>query len=201
MSKLNSEFNYKYQVIGETPWAKIQTLQGFLNGRKRAAVLEEVSGLKRQAKLEELRFLKENNGALHVILTMQAEMLEADSFLEEQTKSFQDNRDEIAIIEKLLAQLYEIVEPTRIEGYSDEQMFEVNAANEFTATIGKDIQAEIICTGRASPAKLRNAMSNPYTFMALKQAGLIPDSAVMLNCKADPLAVEFCVEENQLLLG
>ena len=117
MSKLNSEFNYKYQVIGETPWAKIQTLQGFLNGRKRAAVLEEVSGLKRQAKLEELRFLKENNGALHVILTMQAEMLESDSFLEEQKKSFQDNRDEIAIIEKLLAQLYEIVEPTRIEGY------------------------------------------------------------------------------------
>jgi hypothetical protein len=201
VSKLNSEFNYKYQVIGETPWAKIQTLQGFLNGRKRAAVLEEVSALKRQAKLEELRFLKENNGALHVILTMQAEMLEADSFLEEQTKSFQDNRDEIAIIEKLLAQLYEIVEPTRIEGYSDEQMFEVNAANEFTATIGKDIQAEIICSGRASPAKLRNAMSNPYTFMALKQAGLIPDSAVMLNCKTDPLAVEFCVEENQLLLG
>ena len=38
MSKLNSEFNYRYQVIGETVWAKIQTLHGFLDGRLRAAV-------------------------------------------------------------------------------------------------------------------------------------------------------------------
>jgi len=40
-SNLNSEFNYRYQVIGSTPWEKIKTLQGFLVGRKRAAVLEE----------------------------------------------------------------------------------------------------------------------------------------------------------------
>jgi hypothetical protein len=36
-SKFNSEFNYRYQVIGDTPWEKIKTLQGFLEGRIRAA--------------------------------------------------------------------------------------------------------------------------------------------------------------------
>jgi hypothetical protein len=51
-SNLNSEFNYRYQVIGSTPWEKIKTLQGFLVGRKRAAVLEEVAALKHQAKIE-----------------------------------------------------------------------------------------------------------------------------------------------------
>jgi hypothetical protein len=51
-SNLNSEFNYRYQVIGNTPWEKLKTLQGFLVGRNRAAVLEEVAALKYQAKLE-----------------------------------------------------------------------------------------------------------------------------------------------------
>ena len=39
--KLNSEFNYRYQVIGETPWEKIKTLKGFLEGRVRAAHIRE----------------------------------------------------------------------------------------------------------------------------------------------------------------
>jgi len=47
-------------------------------------------------------------------------------------------------------------------------MFEANAANEFTAMIGKDIYAEILANGRPSPAKLRNAMSNPKTWNTLK---------------------------------
>ncbi len=45
-SNLNSEFNYRYQVIGSTPWEKLKTLKGFLVGRKRAAVLEQVADLK-----------------------------------------------------------------------------------------------------------------------------------------------------------
>ena len=69
-------------------------------------------------------------------------------------------------------------------------MWEANAANEFTVTIGKEIQAEIIAVGRPSPAKLRNAMSNPYTFHALQQVGLIPQEAVMLEGNADPSKIE-----------
>jgi hypothetical protein len=46
MAKLNTEFNYRYQIIGETVWEKIKTLYGFLDGRKRAAALEKVSDLK-----------------------------------------------------------------------------------------------------------------------------------------------------------
>ena len=57
-SKFNSEFNYRYQVIGDTPWEKIKTLQGFLEGRIRAAALEEVSLLKKQAKIAKLKHLE-----------------------------------------------------------------------------------------------------------------------------------------------
>ena len=41
-AKLNTEFNYRYQVIGDTVWEKIKTLKGFLEGRVRAVALEEV---------------------------------------------------------------------------------------------------------------------------------------------------------------
>lgn len=198
MSKLNSEFNYRYQVIGETPWAKIQTLQGFLCGRKRAVVLEKVGELKYQAKLAELKHLQEIGGLPHIVLNLQAEIMELESSLEEAHKCYRDNEEEIEILERYLAELYEIVEPTRIKGYSDEQMFEVNAANEFTMVVAKEIQSEILCHGHPSPAKLHNAMNNPYTFKALQAVGLIPEGAKMIFGNANPLEIE--IRESQVCL-
>jgi hypothetical protein len=170
-SKLNSEFNYRYQVNGETVWEKIKTLKGFLEGRLRAAALEKVAELKYQAKLAELQHLKENQGLTHVILNLQAEILELESFLPGQVEAFELNRTEIKMLEKLLAECFVIAEPTRMRHedgtpYTDEEMYEANAANEFTVMIGKEIHAEVIANGRPSPAKLRNAMSNPHTWMS-----------------------------------
>ena len=79
-SKLNTEFNYRYQVIGDTAWEKIKTLKGFLEGRVRAAVLEEVGNLKNQAKVAKLKHLQNGGGGLeHEILELKAEIMEAES--------------------------------------------------------------------------------------------------------------------------
>jgi hypothetical protein len=191
MSKLNSEFNYRYQVQGETVWAKIQTLNGFLKGRIRASKLEQVGKLKYQAKIEELKHLKEIGGLRHVMLRLEAEILEDESFHEEAVENFAQCQEEIEMIKRLLAELYESAEHTRIKGHTDEQMYEANAANEFTAVVAKEIQAEIIATGHPSPAKLHNAMSNPHTFNALKSIGLIPQDTQLLGVSNDPLCIEF----------
>jgi maltooligosyltrehalose synthase len=185
-SNLNSEFNYRYQVIGSTPWEKIKTLQGFLVGRKRAAVLEECAELKYQAKLEELNHLREIPAAKHLILNLRAEILELESHLDDQKHAFELNRKEIKILEKLMAELYTEVEPTRLKHedgtpYTDDEMFEENANYEFTVTVGREIQAEIIANGRPSPAKLLNAMSNPQTLESLKLVGLIPNETSLLT--------------------
>ena len=187
-SNLNSEFNYRYQVIGSTPWEKIKTLQGFLVGRKRAAVLEEVSALKYQAKLEELKHLKTVPALPHVLLNLQAEIIELESFLDDQTHAFRLNDKEIEILNKLMTELYIEVEPTRLKHedgtpYTDDEMFEANANHEFTVTIGREIQAEIIANGRPSPAKLLNAMSNPQTLEALKLVGIVPKETILLGEK------------------
>ena len=194
-SNLNSEFNYRYQVNGETPWEKLKHLQNFLEGRKRAAALEQVARLKRKAKYSELESLKENNALPHLVLNCQAEIIEMESVQEDQQHNFDLNRKEIEILNKLIAEIYLVVEPTRLKHedatpYTDDEMFEVNAANEFTVMIGKEIQAEIVAMGRPSPAKLRNAMSNPHTFYALQQAGLIPKEMVLLEGNPDPMQIE-----------
>ena len=186
-SKFNSEFNYRYQVIGDTPWEKIKTLQGFLEGRIRAAALEEVGNLKNQAKVSKLKHLQNGgNGLEHEILELKAEILEAASHEATTKEAFELNHKEIVILKKLLEELYVIAEPTRISGYSDEEMWEANQANEFTVNIGREIQAEMIANGRPSPAKLKNAMSNPYTWNALKDIGLVPKETKILVGNINP---------------
>ena len=186
-SKFNSEFNYRYQVIGDTPWEKIKTLQGFLEGRIRAAALEEVGNLKNQAKVSKLKHLQNGgNGLEYEILELKAEILEAKSHDATTKEAFELNTKEIVILKKLLKELYVIAEPTRIEGYSDEEMWEANQANEFTVNIGREIQAEMIANGRPSPAKLKNAMSNPFTWNALKDIGLVPKETKILVGNINP---------------
>lgn len=184
-AKFNTEFNYRYQTIGNTPWEKIKTLQGFLEGRVRAAVLQEVGQLKYQAKIAKLKHLQKT-GLEHEVLELKAEIMEAESFQKTEEECYKLNHDEIKILNKLLKELYVIAEPTRIEGYTDEEMFEANAANEFTVTIGREIQSEMIANGRPSPAKIGNAMSNPYTWNALKNIGLIPKDTKMLEGNINP---------------
>jgi len=189
-TKLNSEFNYRYLVIGETPWEKIKTLKGFLEGRIRAAALEKVAELKFQAKLEELEYLKKSGGLLHVILNLQAEIIELESHIPAQVEAFLLNKEEIEIIKRVLKDTYEIAEPTRITGYTDEQMFEANAMNEYTTLLCREIQAELIANGRPSPAKLKNAMACPQTFEAVKLLGLMPKETTLIGDQNATLYLE-----------
>lgn len=191
-SPLNTEFNYRYQVIGNTPWEKLKTLKGFLVGRKRAAALEEVSELKYQAKVEELRHLKEINALPHIIFNLRAEIVEIESHRDDQAHAFDLNRTEIKILEKLISELYIELEPTRLkhangDSYTDDEMFEANSNYEFTVNVMREIQSEMIAHGRPSPAKLLNAMSNPQSLEALKSIGVVPQETFLLGTKDAPL--------------
>jgi len=199
-SKLNTEFNYRYQVIGDTAWEKIKTLKGFLEGRVRAAVLEQVSELKYQSSLAKLKRLESEAGLQEDILELKAEIMETESHQQTAYEAYRLNEAEIKIINKLLKELYVIAEPTRIKGYTDEEMFEANAANEFTVNIGREIQAEMIANGRPSAAKIRNAMSNPHTWNALKSVGLIPKEPKILEGHINPtLKIELKGVEDEVI--
>ena len=162
--------------------------------------LEEVSKLKHQAKLSKLNYLKNGGQGLeHEILELKAEIIETESHEGTLKEAYELTKDEIKILKKLLKELYVIAEPTRIKGYTDEQMFEANAANEFTVNMGREIQSEMIANGRPSAARIRNAMSNPHTWNALKQVGLIPKKNKILEGNINPqLKIELTGAEDTI---
>lgn len=172
--KLNSEFNYRYQVIGETIWQRIQTLQGFLIGRKRAKDLEAINAKKLDSKKQKVIWLRTTTDREWEALELEAEIMEIESSLDDAFNAYRLNEEEIATLEKLLAEAYAIAEPTRLfhsDGiaYTDEEMFEANAANEFSTMILSEMYSEILANGRPSPAKIKNAMSNPVTWNKAKE--------------------------------
>ena len=199
-SKLNSEFNYRYQVLGNTPWEKIKILKGFLEGRIRAVALEEVSHLKYEAKVAEFEHLKATNAPKHEQLKMQAELIELDSHMVIIDEAYELNRKEVEILNKLLAECYDIAEPTRIPGYSDEDMFEANAANEFTVSTLREMQSEIVAMGQPLAATVLHVMSNPHTLSAAIQAGLIPMQSLPLVVDNAPVYGSLTLEEAQTLI-
>jgi len=199
-SKLNSEFNYRYQVLGNTPWEKIKILKGFLEGRVRAVALEEVSHLKHEAKVAELEYLKATGAPRHEQLRMQAELVEAISHMVVIDEAYELNRQEIKTLNELLAECYEIAEPTRIPGYSDEQMFEANAVNEFTVSTLREMQSEIVAMGQPLAATVLHVMSNPHTLSAAIQSGLIPAHALTLTVENAPVYGSLTLEEAQALI-
>ena len=186
-SKLNTEFNYRYQVIGNTIREKIKTLQGFLVWRKRARDLENINNIRTESKRKEVEYIRKHEPEKeYKALKIEADILEIESSAQDAYEAYRLNEEEIRILEKLLKEAYEIAEPTRLTHedwtpYSDEEMFEANAANEFTASIGKEIYAEILANGRPSPAKLVNAMSNPMTWNTLKSLWFIPNESKILE--------------------
>ena len=185
-SKYNSEFNYRFLVEGETIWAKIKTLQGFLEGRIRAKGLEEIGKLKLEAKREELEDAEIKNLPSWTVKKLRVEVMEAENWLASETDGFRKNDEEIKILEKLLSEAFEIAEPTRINGHSDEEMWELNQANEFTLRVAKDLQSEMIANGRPSAMLVRQAMTNPHTWEACKQIGIIPMDCHQITGSNDP---------------
>ena len=191
-SKFNTEFNYKYQVIGNTPWERIKTLKGFLEGRVRAVALEECSHLQHDALLAEMAFLKTNGAPEHKQMRLQAKILESASHMVIVDEAYELNRKEIEILNKLLAECYEMAEPTRIEGYSDEEMYEANASHEFAVLTMREMQSEIVANGRPTSATVLHAMTNPHVLTAVLQSGLLPAEAIPLLTGNAPI---FAVQE------
>ena len=198
-NKINDEFNYRFQVKGETVWERIRTLQGFKIKRTRDLMTEGLSELKYAAKLAEYNNAKSMPALLHVILLLKAEVKEFELGLYDMQEAYDLNREELVIIDRLLAELFVIAEPTRVKGYTDEQMFELNALNEYTTWLAKEVYAEQMATGTVSATRIRQAMNCPATFKALQDANLLPslihadgtrEQAKMITGSVDPLKIQ-----------
>ena len=183
--RLNTEFNYRYITDGESLWAKIRNLKGFLEGRKRAEALEAINAKRHQSKKLKVEWLREQNREWEA-LELEADIEEAESTIESAKEAYTLNKKEIITLEKLLSELYGQAEPTRLKHadgkpYDDDDMFEANAEKEYIVWLAKEIQADIIATGRPSQAHASHALASPNTLKALQGAGLILEAPEILQ--------------------
>ena len=114
-------------------------------------------------------------------------------------EAYELNRQEIVILNNLLAECYVMAEPTRIEGFSDEEMFEVNESHEFAVLTMREMQSEIVANGRPSASTVLHAMNNPHVLSAVLQSGLLPADAIpLLTGNAPIVAVQEMAALNTL---
>jgi len=182
--------------MGCTPWERIKILKGFLEGRIRAVALEEVSHLNHDALLAEMAYLKTNGAPQHKQMRLEAKIVESESGMVVVDEAYELNRQEIEILNRLIAECYEMAEPTRIEGYSDEEMFEANAEHEFAVLTLREMQSEIVANGRPLSATVLHAMTSAHVLTAVLQSGLLPAEAIPLLTGNAPI---FAVEEMAVL--
>lgn len=182
MAKFNSNFNYKTQVEGETVWERIKTLRGFLNGRERALAIQEQDRLEYEALHEEYTYLIESKAHSFELKRMEAKIGEQDSVRVQLKYDFNLCKGEIKDLKEIIDELMIEGEKTRVEGYTDEEMYEHNAEFEFATKISKEIQADILALGRPSQVHVRQAMSCDMGIQLLKSLpGFIPNDIMLLE--------------------
>jgi hypothetical protein len=165
MARLNSTFNYKYQVEGETIWGRLNILDGFIEGRKRALALREKNKLETEALGEELEDSKTNKPSWEYKRLL-AKKVEWDSVQEQLNKDFELAEIELKELKELYKNLELQAESTRLthtDGtpYTNYEMYEANAEFEFVAGLTKEVQAQILVSGRPSVATVRNLLRCP----------------------------------------
>lgn len=171
--RINTEFNYRNLVEGETIWYKIKTLKGFLENRELALRGKKVAELRLKAKKAKL--LQDSSLNEWEKLELEAEILEIENNKSIEDEAYALCEKEIETLKKLLEEYYEIAEPLRIEGFSDDEMIEATAGDEFCMKLIKEMKANVIATGTVPPELIQRALKAPREIQqVLQQNNLLP---------------------------
>ena len=172
-TRINTEFNYRYIVEGETIWYKIKTIKGFINTLNTYLKNINVHALKLKAKKAKLEF--DTSLTEWEKLELEAEILEIENNKDTEAEVYRLTLKEKEVLERLLNEYYEIANQERLEGYDDDDMLEATAQNEFLAKLVKSMKASVIATGAIPPELIERALkAPPETILALQQQNLLP---------------------------
>lgn len=152
-SRVNHEANYKYSIDALTPWERLRVVRNFLNERKEQLEVAEIGLEVTKRKLSEL----ENDEDWYK--QMEAKKIKAQ--MGTSVGVIEKARDEVEFLERYHQECIEAAEPTRIPGYSDEEMFEYNYENELIEKHIHSLKADLIAFGRPSTSTAKALMQMP----------------------------------------
>jgi hypothetical protein len=180
-SQVNSQYAYINLINGETIWERLRIVRNFIEDRKIAKVLQTTQEKKRLvllAKIDEATA----TGLQSAILNAEVELEEFDAHQDQQTDGYKKLDDEIAFLIKYEAELAIVAEQSRIDGKTDDEMYQLNMGTEVYLRNIKKIETEQVArTLGISQATAEEAMRIPQMRTQLLNtatAMLLPDSDI-----------------------
>lgn len=164
MSRVNRNAVYLFHVDGHTPWERLRVIRHFLTERHQALATAELS-------LSESDAQDPDTHDWHIWQIRRPQFLEI----------IEDCRDEIEFLEQLESELADYVEPTRIPGKTDREMYEINHMEEFVESIAFEAKAEIAASGAITPPTMKRVLKVPMAVERLAREGLLTEGAVALS--------------------
>ena len=191
MSKLTSEFQYKYEIeCGETAWNKVIVYKTILSELKYQSDIAGENVKFIQDKIAGLTYGKTMTNETRGKATIDIELSKAAIDLANAQEEFDILKKNVQACRNVMQEFKAIADANKIAGQTDEQMYAQNALNEYAQSLAKDLQAEIIALGKPTVATIKKAMINPVIWSAMKAAGLIPSDAQMIAVNQDATKIE-----------
>lgn len=156
MARQNHNANYLFDVDGETIWEKLRVIKGLL--------------LDKQISLKLLELNEEENVNLDKsTINYKKYIIYKD--LNDGIK--QDAINEIKFLTEFEEYLTDEAEKTRIDGKTDDEMYEINYFEEMRVRLVRRAQAQVISNGRINEELLLRLMKNRSAMDTCIQQGLL----------------------------
>jgi hypothetical protein len=207
-SQVNSQYAYINLINGETVWERLRIVRNFIEDRKIAKKLQTTQEIKHQAHIAKVQEATKESERLFA----QAELEEFEAHQDQQADGYKKLDDEIAFLIKYETELAIVAEQSRIDGKTDDEMYQLNMGTEVYLRNLKKIETEQVArTLGISQATAEEAMRIPQmrvqllntaTSMLLSdtdsnKAGLIANGIDLNNI---PLSVQEELNLTSLLL-
>ena len=158
MARVNHNVNYLFDVDGETIWEKLRVIRAMLLDRKLAVGLIDLK--------EDIRKGKE-------IDTTSFRYRKEQLYKEHNDGLKQDVVNEIKFLSEFEEYLTTEAEKTRIDGKTDDEMYEINFFEEMRVRLVRRAQAQVISNGRINEELLLRLMKNQNAMDTCIQQGLL----------------------------
>ena len=163
MARVNHNVNYLFDVDGETVWEKLRVIRAML--------------LDRQISLN-INNLKEEIRSNQVLDTSTYRYKKQMVYQELNDGLKQDVINEIKFLTEFEEYLSTEAEKTRIDGKTDDEMYEINYFEEMRVRLVRRAQAQVISNGRINEELLLRLMKNRSAMDTCIEQGLLNKEAL-----------------------
>jgi len=167
-SRVNHESDYLFVVEGLTVWERLRCIRNFIEDRKSAIASGEIAK-------EEVEW------RISVLSDTKPEIFEKRKLIAQQEVSasaLQHAKEELEFLYELEEKLMALAEKDRVEGKTDEEMYEINHYKEHVARLVRKANCEYISIGSISPNTLESLFRTKEAMQIIYDQGILSQEKI-----------------------